>query len=90
MAVRVLLVLAAFAILYDCDQANAPAERREQWEGVEKAVEDEQPQREQASLPDLDVMMNEDCSAGFFSAFAVGALAAHSFAHPSARYSTAT
>jgi hypothetical protein len=26
----------------------------------------------------------------FFSAFAVGALAAHSFAHPSARYSTAT
>jgi hypothetical protein len=65
MAVRVLLVLAAFAIFYGCGQANSPAERQEQREGVEKTVEDEQPQREQANLPDHDVMMNEDCSAGF-------------------------
>ena len=36
MAVRVLLVLAAFAILYGCDQANSPAERQEQRDGVEK------------------------------------------------------
>jgi hypothetical protein len=65
MAVRVLLVLAAFVVLYGCGQANSPTERQEQREGVERAAPDDEPQQERADLPDHDVMVDEDCSAGF-------------------------
>ena len=37
MAVRVLLVLAVFALLYDCGQASSPVERQEKKAGVEEA-----------------------------------------------------
>ncbi len=39
MAVRFLLVLAAFAILYGCDQVSSPPERQEKQGGVEQAEE---------------------------------------------------
>ena len=39
MAVRVLLVLAAFAFLYGCGQASSPAERQEKQGGVEQAAQ---------------------------------------------------
>jgi len=37
MAVRILLVLAAFAVLYGCGQASSPPERQEKQGGVEEA-----------------------------------------------------
>jgi hypothetical protein len=37
MVVRVLLVLAVFAFLYDCGQASSPVERQEKKAGVEEA-----------------------------------------------------
>src|SRR5215208_4846763 len=45
MAVRILLVLAAFTVLYGCGQASTPVEKQERKEGVEQAAEggDEQP-----------------------------------------------
>ena len=36
MAVRVLLVLAALAVLYGCDQASSPTEKQEKKEGAEE------------------------------------------------------
>src|SRR5215210_3326948 len=36
MAVRVLLVLAAYAVLYGCGQASSPVEKQEKKEGVEQ------------------------------------------------------
>jgi hypothetical protein len=38
MAVRVLLVLTAFALLYSCGQASSPAEKQEEREGADQAL----------------------------------------------------
>jgi hypothetical protein len=38
MALRILLVLAAFAVLYSCGQESSPVERQEQAAGVERSA----------------------------------------------------
>ena len=47
-AVRVLLLLAAFAVLYSCDQANSPVKKEEN-QGKKEGVE--QPEPEKVSVP---------------------------------------
>jgi hypothetical protein len=40
MAVRVLLVVSAFAVLYGCGQASSPVEKQERREGAEQPEQD--------------------------------------------------
>jgi hypothetical protein len=47
MAVRVLVVLAAFTVLYGCGQASSPPERQEKQGGVEEAAPEEEVENEQ-------------------------------------------
>jgi hypothetical protein len=49
MAVRVLWVLAAFAVLYGCGQASSPVEQQEKQEGAEPVAQGEQGQSKSAS-----------------------------------------
>jgi hypothetical protein len=48
MTVRVLLVLAALAVLYGCGQASSPPERQEKQGGVEEVAPEEATENEQA------------------------------------------
>jgi hypothetical protein len=51
MAVRVLLVLAAFGVLYGCGQASSPVERQEKQGGVEEVAPEEVTENEQTPTP---------------------------------------
>jgi hypothetical protein len=48
-AIRVLLLLATFAVLYSCDQVNSPVKKEEN-QGKKEGVE-QQPEPEKASMP---------------------------------------
>jgi hypothetical protein len=50
MALRILLALAAFAVLYSCGQESAPAERQEQAAGVERSAPASDQQAHDAAL----------------------------------------
>lgn len=52
MAVRTLLVLVAFAVLYGCGQASSPVERQEKQGGVEQAQGQKKPKGGEATGPD--------------------------------------
>lgn len=58
-----LLMVMAVGLLFvaGCSQASSPAERQEHTEGVEPIRE----KVEEASLPDHDVLMDQDCSGDF-------------------------
>jgi hypothetical protein len=57
MAVRVLLVLAAFAVLYGCGQASSPVERQEEQVGVEEPKPKQG--KEQATVKCADFISRE-------------------------------
>jgi hypothetical protein len=57
MAVRILLVLAAFAVLYGCGQASSPPERQEKQRGVEESKPKEG--KEQATVKCEDFISRE-------------------------------
>jgi hypothetical protein len=46
MAVRVLLVVAAFAVLYGCGQANSPPEKQEKQAGAERVAREKDENKE--------------------------------------------
>lgn len=60
MAVRLLLVLVAFAVLYGCGQASSPVERQEKKAGAERADKTEAPQ----TTPDLTTQSSTSAEGG--------------------------
>jgi hypothetical protein len=61
MLCRLLVLLVAALVFVGCDQTSSPTERQEREGGVELVREEV----EEASLPDYDVMMDQDCSGDF-------------------------